>query len=93
VPVPENVEEGLTRVGLTCIAAGVLGSTHKSYFAARLRGSADMVMLELVLKWDAHTVQATFRGASLMSVTAFADHFAAVLGNLLCTPLHLMQST
>ena len=34
---PDEVELGLTNAGLTCIAAGAVGSIHKSYFAAQVR--------------------------------------------------------
>ncbi|KAL3894245.1 MAG: hypothetical protein SGPRY_013861, partial [Prymnesium sp.] len=53
----EEAEEALTRGGLTCIAAGAIGSVHKAYFAAMLRGSAEWFMLELVMHSDTSTAQ------------------------------------
>ena len=58
---PEEAEEALTRGGLTCIAAGALGSIHKAYFASQLRGSSEWFMLELVLFWDTSTAQVAAR--------------------------------
>ena len=34
----------LTHEGLMCIAAGAVSGTHKSYFAAQLRGSGEWLM-------------------------------------------------
>ena len=53
----DKAEEALSRDGLVCIAAGMLGSIHKSYFAAQLRNSSEWFMLELVLHWDTVVAQ------------------------------------
>ena len=143
---------GLTHAGLMCIAAGAIGPMHKSYFAAQLRGTRQLVesgrgaafrqrtmarpwparwlsvllqplerrfglseaprrptrcqlpaalqtaasrlqptgtgewlMLELVVYWDARSVQATFRSDAPGWLLPLTAHFAAVLGQLLNT--------
>ena len=87
LPTPDEVEVGLTHAGLMCIAAGAIGEMHKSYFAAQLRGSGEWLMLELVVFWDARTVQAAFRSDAPGWLLPLADHFAVVLGQLLNTRL------
>lgn len=82
---PDEVELGLTDAGLTCIAAGAVGSIHKSYFAAQVRSSGEWLMLELVVYWDAGSVQATFRCDSPSWLPPLVDHYSAVLGQLLKT--------
>jgi len=81
-PSPDETEEALTRAGLVCIAAGAVGSLHKSYFAGKLRNSGEWFMLELVLFWDEGSVQATFRADSAAVLPQLADYFAALLSRM-----------
>jgi len=83
VHVADKAEEDLSRDGLSCIAAGMLGSMHKSYFAAQLRNSSDWFMLELVLHLDTAVAQATFRCSSASWVSPLCEHFVAVLDQTL----------
>ena len=80
---PEEIELALTHVGLMCIAAGSVGASHKSYYAAQLRDGGDWLMLELVLHWEARAVHATFRCGDPTWLTRLADHFASHLGRAL----------
>ena len=64
-------------------AAGSVGASHKSYYAAQLRDGGDWLMLELVLHWEARAVHATFRCGDPTWLTRLADHFASHLGRAL----------
>jgi len=70
VHVADKAEEALSRDGLSCIAAGMLGSMHKSYFAAQLRNSSDWFMLELVLHLDTAVAQVVCTFGRLVTTQA-----------------------
>lgn len=82
---PDEVETALVERGFFCVAAGAVGRLHKLYFAAQLRGSADWLMLELVLHQETASAQATFRCDSPHRLAPLADDIAALLGRVLAT--------
>ena len=83
--VPDEIEAALVTCGFFCVAAGAVGSVHKLYFAGQLHGSADWLMLELVLHTQAASAQATFRCDSSSWLAPLAEDFAALIGRTMRT--------
>ena len=83
--IADDVESALVSRGFFCVAAGSVGDLHKLYFAGELSGSADWLMLELVLHWHLMTVQATFRCDDVGRLHPLVDDTAQTLAQLLRT--------
>ena len=84
---PREIEAALVAKGFFCVAAGAVGDVHKLYLAGQLGGSRDWLMLELVLSWQAGSVQATFRCDAHSKLIPLSDEFAAVLSAVMRTKL------
>ena len=83
----DEIEAALVAKGFFCVAAGAVGDVHKLYLAGQLGGSRDWLMLELVLSWQAGSVQATFRCDAHSKLIPLSDEFAAVLSAVMRTKL------
>ena len=88
---PDEVETALVERGFFCVAAGAVGTLHKLYFAAQLRGGADWLMLELVLHWETSSAQATFRCDSPHRLIPLADDIGTLLGRVMTTRFNLQR--